>query len=62
MDVERVAKHFWLPTGGVSVSSLTNLEFNVSEGFLARTSLEELDDKQRMVEVKKAPKEALLPI
>ena len=62
VDVERVAKHFLLSTGGVSVSSLTNLEFNVSEEFLARTSLEELDEKQRMVEVKKAPKEALLPI
>ena len=62
MDVEWVAKHFWLPTGGVNVSSLTNLEFNVSEGFLAGTSLEELDDKQRVVEVKKARKEALLPI
>ena len=45
VDVERVAKHFWLPIGGVSVSSLTNLEFNVSEGFLVGTSLEELDDK-----------------
>ena len=62
VDVEWVAKHFWLPTWGVSVSSLTNLEFNVSEGFLAGTSLKELDDKQRVVEVKKAPKEALLPI
>ena len=62
VDVERVTKHFWLPTRGVSVSSLTNLEFNVSEAFLAGTSLEELDDKQRVVEVKKAPKEALLPI
>ena len=43
------------------MSNLTNLEFNVSDGFLPGTSLEELDDKQRMVEVKKAPKEALLP-
>ena len=62
VDVERVAKHFWLPTGGVSVSSLTNLEFDVSEAFLAGTSLKELDDKQRVVEGKNAPKEALLPI
>ena len=61
-DVEWVAKHFWLPTGDVSVSGLTNLEFNVSDGFMSGTSLEELDDKQRMVEVKKASKEALLPI
>ena len=34
----------------------------MSDGFLPGTSLEELDDKQWMVEVKKAPKEALLPI
>ena len=60
VDVKRVAKHFCLPTGGVNVSNLTNLEFNVSDGFLPGTSLEELDDKQRMVKVKKAPKEALL--
>ena len=46
MDIERVAKHFWLPTASVSVSGLTNLEFNVSDGFLPRTSLEELDYKQ----------------
>ena len=44
------------------MSNLTNLEFNVLDGFLPGTSLEELDDKQQMVEVKKAPKEALLPI
>ena len=34
----------------------------MSEAFLAGTSLEELDDKQRVVEVKKARKAALLPI
>ena len=62
VDVERVAKHFCLPTGGLSVSNLTNLEFNMADGFLPGTSVEELDDKQRMVDVKKAPKEALLPI
>ena len=62
MDVERVAKHFCLLTSGVNVSNLTNLEFNVVDGFLPRTSLEELDDKQKMVEVKETPKEALLPI
>ena len=61
VDVERIAKHFCLPTRGVSVSTLTNLEFNVSDGFLPRTSLEELDDKQWTVEVKKAPKKAFLP-
>ena len=34
VDVKQVAKHFWLPTGGVSVSGLTTLEFIVSEWFL----------------------------
>ena len=60
VDVERVAKHFCLHTGGVSVSNLTNFEFNMSNGFLLGKSLEELDNKQRLVEVKKAPKKALL--
>ena len=62
VDVERVAKHFCLPTWDVSVSNLTNLKLNAADGFLLETSLEELDDKQRMVEMKKAPKEALLSI
>ena len=62
MDVKLVAKKFCLSTGGVNVSNLTNLEFYMADGFLPGTSLEEFDDKQWMVEVKKAPKEAFLPI
>ena len=45
VDVENVAKTFGLPTGGASVLNLSNSDYNVAEGFLLRTILEELDLK-----------------
>ena len=61
VDVESVAKSFWLSTGGASVLNLTNSEFNVEDGFLLRAILEELDANQRVMEVQKAPKATILP-
>ena len=61
LDVENVHKFFWLPSKGPNVGNLSNLGLNVADCFLLGTVFEELDENQKRVKVKKAPKVALLP-
>ena len=61
LDVSHVRENFWLPIDGPSVINLGNIQYNVAQCFQVGVILREPNEKGVLVELKKVPKEALLP-
>ena len=61
LDVSHVRENFWLPIDGPSVTNLGNLQYNVAQCFQVGVTLKEPNEKGVLVELKKVPKDALLP-
>ena len=61
LDVSHVRENFWLPIDGPSVTSLDYLQYNVAQCFQVGVTLREPNEKGVLVELRKVPKDALLP-